>query len=72
MNHMEFDRHMSRRDEEIMREVQKIRLKEKLRAGRPPRPGRSRFGASTWRRVLSLVRGTGLSEGPLGRGKEAG
>lgn len=69
MNHMDFDRHMLRRDEEIVREVREIRLKERLRANRPPSLGRSRFGSSAWRRVLSLLRGTGPSAQPLGREK---
>ncbi len=70
MNHLDFDRHLMRRDEEILREVRENRLKERLRSNRTPRPKGARSGVSWWRRVFSLLRGGRISEQPLGQGRE--
>ena len=56
MNYLDFDRHLIRqRNDELLREVQELRLGEKLRANRGPRSGRSRANNLTRQLVLSLV-----------------
>ncbi len=61
MNYLNLDPHLTRqRNEEMLREVQTLRLEERLRANRWSRSGRSDTNNSTWRSALSLLRGVGL------------
>ena len=61
MNYLALDPHLNRqRNEETLREVQTLRLKERLQANRRPRSGRSHAGNLTWRSALSLLRGVRL------------
>ena len=63
MNYLDFDRHpLRQRNEEMLREVQELRLGERLRANRGIRPERSRTNNLTWRTLLSLLDGAGLSK----------
>jgi hypothetical protein len=63
VNYPDFDRHLiSQRNEEMLREVQTLRLEERLWANRRPSSQRSRTNNVIWRSVLSLLRGAGLSQ----------
>jgi hypothetical protein len=63
MNHLDFDRHLIRqRNDELLREVQELRLEERLRANRKPHWGRSCANNLAWRSALSLLRVPGLSK----------
>jgi hypothetical protein len=63
VNYLDFDRHLIRqRNEEMLQEVQTLRLEERLWANRRTRSERSRTNNLSWRRVLSLLSGAGLSE----------
>jgi hypothetical protein len=63
MNYLDFDRHLIRqRNDELLRQVQELRLGERLRANRRPRSGRSLANTLTWQGLFSLVRGPRPSE----------
>jgi hypothetical protein len=63
VNYLDFDRHLIRqRNDELLREVQELRLEERLRANYRPRSGQSCVNNLTWQGVLSLVRGARPSE----------
>ena len=62
VNYLNLDPHLIRqRNEEMLREVQTLRLEERLRANRWPHSGQPPTNNSTWRSALSLLRGVGLS-----------
>ncbi len=62
MNHLDFDRHLIRhRNDELLWEVQELRLEERLRANRRLSSGRLPANTLAWRSALSLLRGAGLS-----------
>lgn len=48
------------RNEELLREVQEMRLEQRLRADRRLPSGQPRASNSIWRGALSLLRGAGL------------
>ena len=61
MNYLDFNPHLIRqRNEEMLRDVQELRLEETLRANRRARSERSHTRNSTWRSALALLRGVGL------------
>jgi len=63
VNYLDFDRQLIRQHNyEIRREVQKLRLEERLRRNRGPGSERFRSNKLTWRSVLSLVRRARPSE----------
>jgi hypothetical protein len=63
VNYLDFDQHLIRqRNDELLREVQELRLEIRLRTNRRPRSGRSLANNFTWQSVLSLVRGVRASE----------
>ncbi len=63
VNYLDFDRHLIRQcNDELLREVQELRLEERLRANHTPRSKRFRVNSLTWQIVLSLVSGARSSE----------
>jgi hypothetical protein len=63
MNYPDFDRHMIRqRNDELLRQVQELRLGEGLRARRRSRSGRTLVDTLTCRSSLSLLRRANPSE----------
>lgn len=57
MNYPDFDRSLVRqRNEEMLREVQRIRLEQELKASRSLHPKRSDANRSIWMKVLPLFR----------------
>ena len=63
MNYMDFDRHMIRqRNDELLREVQELRLEKALRAYRRQHSGRTLADTLTCRGLLSLLRRANPSE----------
>jgi hypothetical protein len=63
VHYLDFDRHLIwQRNHELLREVQKLRLKERLQTNRGPRSGQSRANNLTCQGVLSLARGARPSE----------
>jgi hypothetical protein len=63
MNYLDFDRHMIRqRNDELLREVQSLRLERDLRAYRKQHSGRTLLDTLTCRGLLSLLRRANPSE----------
>ena len=63
MNYLNFVRHLIRqRNDELLREVQELRLRERLRTNRGLRSEQSRANTLTWQGVLSLARRARPSE----------
>ena len=63
MSYLDLNPHLIRqRNEEMLQEVQRLRMQERLRANRRPSPGLSHTNNLTRQSVLSLLRRVGLSE----------
>jgi hypothetical protein len=63
LNQLDFDRGLiGHRNDELSREVQQLRLEERLQANRRSRSGRLHTNNLTSRSALSLLRVVGLSE----------
>jgi hypothetical protein len=63
VNHLDLDPHLTRqRNEQMLHEVQTLRLEERLRANRRPRSRQSHTNSLTWRSALALLRRVGLTE----------
>ena len=63
MNYLDFDQHVIRqRNDELLREVQELRLEKDLRANRRPHSRRSLANNLNRRSLLSLLRRASLSE----------
>ena len=63
MNYLDVDRHMIlQRNDELLREVQELRLENRLRAIRRPRSGRPLANNLLCRSLLSLLRRANPSE----------
>jgi hypothetical protein len=63
VNYLDFDRQLIRqRNDELLREVQELRLEERLRANHRPRSKRFRVNSLIRQIVLSLLSGARSSE----------
>jgi len=61
VNYLDLNPHLiQQRNEEMLRNVQELRLEERLRENPRARSGRSHTRNLTWRSALALLRGVGI------------